>query len=521
MNSVKRILSSDFTRPKEKRRNMNKIRKLFDLSKKNKYTIDETTWDDLLMDDIFTKLDRTCSTAGEAMLYHMLRNPLMDKNKLQDREKYIKLFRENTDLSAHLRYILFYMGFDSNNNLIEMIEGLLSVNKLKFLLYKFLGQVLPLLLSILAIIFKEPKFIFLIFILININIRIQEKEKDTVKATGIVYLGKLLLSSIKLSKVDNLNLSPLTKRINLLLNELKSINRSIKFINIITGLGGIMEFLSVPFLLEATTYYKISGRFIEKRDTILSLYSAVGEIDALISIASYIESNKDKCTTPLFIDKTTIKITEGIHPLLDNPVANSITIDHKGIVLTGTNMSGKSTFLRMITVNILLAQTFNFVLAKSYEACFFNIISSISPKDDINNNKSYYISEAESILRILKSLNDYIPVFCPIDEIFRGTNPIERIASSAEILNYINKKNAICIVATHDRELSNLLNGEYDFYFFSEDVNISTGLNFDYKLKEGISKTRNAIKLLDYAGFPKEITKGAYKRAKSLSTNFI
>lgn len=178
-------------------------------------------------------------------------------------------------------------------------------------------------------------------------------------------------------------------------------------------------------------------------------------------------------------------------------------------------MAGKSTFLRMIGLNIIFAQTFNFTLTKKYEACFFNIVSSISPNDDVTLGKSYYMAEAEALLRIIKALDLELPVFCPIDEIFRGTNPIERIASSAEILRYINSKDSISIVATHDRELTDILKENYDFFYFSEKVD-NKGLSFDYKLKRGISKTRNAIKLLEHIGYPKEIIKKSYNRAETL-----
>ncbi|MDS0524562.1 DNA mismatch repair protein MutS [Clostridium sp. SHJSY1] len=523
MNPIKKLITTDFTQPKDRKRIFKNIRTLFDLSYKNEYTLDDNTWNDLMMDDVFKELDRTYTSSGEAVLYSMLRNPLMDRDKLEEREKYINLFRENKKLSGDLRYILFNMGFDSNNRLIEMLEGLLSVSKFKFYFYTFIGQLLPLLLIILTIILKEPRLIIGIAILINLNIYITDKEKNNVKATGIVCLRNLLDAAYKLSKKDNLTLSPYTKKLKSTLNikEVKSIDRSTKFIKVITGFAGLLEYLAVPFLLEVTTYYKISGYLLENEDKLLTLYYLVGEIDALISIASYKESNISKITSPKFTDKTSIKIIDGIHPLLKKPVENSVTIEKNGIVLTGTNMSGKSTFLRMISTNILLAQTFNFVFAKEYEACFLNLVSSISPKDDINEGKSYYLAEAESILRIIKALDNDIPVFCPIDEIFRGTNPIERISSSAEILSYINSKDAICIVATHDRELSEMLKDHYEFYYFSEDINSTEGLSFDYKLKEGVSNTRNAIKLLDYVGFPKEITAAAYQRAETLNENFI
>lgn len=201
-------------------------------------------------------------------------------------------------------------------------------------------------------------------------------------------------------------------------------------------------------------------------------------------MASFEMSYEDKISVPNFIDNVKISVEEGVHPLLENPVSNSITIENKGIILTGTNMSGKSTFLRMISTNILFAQTFNIVFAKTYTACFFNLVTSISPEDNINSGKSYYMAEAESLLRIIKAMDEKIPVFTTIDEIFRGTNPIERISSSAEILRYINERRGICIAATHDQEISDILKDSYDFYYFSESVSDEQGLNFDYKLKK-------------------------------------
>ena len=83
-------------------------------------------------------------------------------------------------------------------------------------------------------------------------------------------------------------------------------------------------------------------------------------------------------------------------------------------------------------------------------------------------------------------------------------------------MTYINNKNSISIVATHDRELVDILKESYEFYYFSENVDSKNGLSFDYKLKRGVSKTRNAIKLLDYIGYPKEIIKKSYLRAETL-----
>lgn len=513
--SIKGFVKRELKQVKVRKRNFNNIRQLFDLSKKNMPTIDNQTWDDLIMDNVFTLLDRTYSSAGEFVLYKMLRNPLMNKEQLDKRSDLINLFKRDSNLTVKLRCIYFKLGFDSKNRLFEMINGLLSVDKTKFYIYSILGM-LPLILIISAILFKQPYFIAALACYIYFIIYIHNKESVNVKAVGLVHLRDLITAARNISKIQNKELKSYIGEIKALLNQLKDIEKATFLIKLINSFGGLLEMFSIPFLIEESTYYKISGKLIEKKDVILQLYCLVGELDALISVAIYEECNKEKCTNPKFISEISLKIKDGIHPLLKNPVENTIEIYNKRIVLTGTNMSGKSTFLRMVSTNILLAQTFDFVLAKEYEACFFHVVSSISPKDDIVNGKSYYLAEAESILRIIKSLEKNVPIFCPIDEIFRGTNPIERISASAEILKYINKRQSICIVATHDKELSDILKESYDFYYFSEKVDKKNGLSFDYKIKEGVLKTRNAIKLLDYIGYPKEIIKNSYKRIENI-----
>ena len=153
--------------------------------------------------------------------------------------------------------------------------------------------------------------------------------------------------------------------------------------------GGLFESLSVIFLLEETAYYSISDKIKEEKEALMDLYYIVGELEALISISGYKHNLNQQFVKPMFIKEITLNILEGIHPLIDNAVANSINIENGGIVLTGTNMAGKSTFLRMLGVNIILAQSFYFVLAKEYQAPFFNIVSSISPNDDLTKGKEF------------------------------------------------------------------------------------------------------------------------------------
>ena len=94
---------------------------------------------------------------------------------------------------------------------------------------------------------------------------------------------------------------------------------------------------------------------------------------------------------------------------------------------------------------------------------------------------------------------------CIIDELLSGTNSVERLQASEAIIQYLAKQNTLAIIATHDLELAQRLNGLCQFYHFTSDVD-ENGLKFDYLLKPGITTTRNAIALLKYLGYPKEIT---------------
>jgi DNA mismatch repair ATPase MutS len=508
-----KLVRSDYNKDMDKKLDFIKIKKFFNMREKGDFTLDDQTWADLDMNKVYEKLDRAYSSPGEAALYSMLRNPLMNEEELKDRDELIQLFKENSKLREKLQRIFLNLSIDFKNCFLEMIENDLIINKTKYYIYTFLGKILPLTIVLLAI-FVNVKFMIALFVLSYINISINAREIKDIKSNGIFYLRKNIVAAKRIVSINNKEISYYKERLISMLKRVKGIERGTKLIGFINMWAGLFEPLSVLFLLEETAYYSISDKIKEEKETLMDLYYTVGELEALMSITGYQHNLMEQFVKPNFINDVTLNIVEGIHPLIDDAVSNSLNIEKKGIVLTGTNMAGKSTFLRMLGVNIILAQSFYFVLAKDYHASFFNIVSSISPSDDLTKGKSFFMAEVESILRIIKALEKNVPVFCPIDEIFRGTNPIERISMSAEILKYINNGKTISIVATHDRELVNILNENYEFYYFSEDVDTTRGLSFDYKIKKGISQTRNAIRLLEYMCYPKVIVNNAYKRAE-------
>ena len=130
-------------------------------------------------------------------------------------------------------------------------------------------------------------------------------------------------------------------------------------------------------------------------------------------------------------------------------------------------------------------------------------------RDSIQEGESYFMVEIKSLRRILDAGGS---VLCFIDEVLRGTNTIERIAASSEILMEFAKRGILCFAATHDIELTEILAEYYDNYHFEEEL---TGgdVAFSYRLHEGPATTRNAIRLLEKAGFDADLTARANERA--------
>ena len=137
--------------------------------------------------------------------------------------------------------------------------------------------------------------------------------------------------------------------------------------------------------------------------------------------------------------------------------------------------------------------------------------------DSIEEGDSYYVAEIKAIKRIIDYPAHGERVFCILDELLRGTNTVERVAAASTILKEISGYNLICLAATHDIELCRLLSDDYRQFHFRENV-VGDHMTFDYKIQDGPTKTRNAIKLLSIMGFEEKIIKDSEERANRFVT---
>jgi DNA mismatch repair ATPase MutS len=283
----------------------------------------------------------------------------------------------------------------------------------------------------------------------------------------------------------------------------------------------LFEYLNMVFWLDANALFFGARELTERAPELLRVIAGVGEIDAAISVASY-RAGTPGWTRPIFKPAGSALLNDIRHPLLADAVPNSITLTPPhGVIITGSNMSGKSTFLRTVGVTAVLAQTINTCLASQYEAPLFAVRTCIGRGDDPRTGKSYYLVEVESVLALVRAGREPMPLLLLFDELFRGTNAVERIAAGEAVLLALlvsadgQPSPHNVLVATHDQELVDLLDTVYAPYHFTETID-ARGLTFDYRLQVGAAKTRNAIALLSQRGAPPELVAHALARAQSL-----
>jgi DNA mismatch repair ATPase MutS len=278
---------------------------------------------------------------------------------------------------------------------------------------------------------------------------------------------------------------------------------------------GILELIKILFLVEPLFLFGALKKIDTKRKEIEEVFFFVGQIDSLISIASLRKGLNSYCIPNIVTEQKTIVTKDVYHPLIDDCVKNSIWIDKKSILLTGSNMSGKTSFIRTIGINVITGLTLNTCFAGQFSTPRVKLFSAIRISDDLMNDKSYYFEEVLTIKEMIDESGSGNSSLFLLDELFKGTNTIERVSAGKAVLSSLAKADNIVFVSTHDIELTDLLKEEYDLYHFSEIVDHKT-VAFDYKLKEGKLKNRNAIRILQINDYPESIIQEAIQLSEEL-----
>ena len=469
--------------------------------------IDSITWDDLDMNLLFKRINSCLTSVGEEYLYDTLHNIQREKDLLLKREDLITYLKNNPDDRLKLQMNLAKAGKRNYNGMVSFIFNA----EAKSLKYSFIYNTLtliPLICIFIAFINTQVGILALILAaILNGFVYYGTKAKIERELVAMQYFSSLLQCANKILKSTEYDSVPFFSELRESYNIFKPLRTKLADImqKDFSDMAVFAEYLKIIFLIDIRKYNKAIRMILKYSDDFHTLYKSIGEIDMAICILSFRESLPYYCM-PVFHNENSIVFEEFYHPLLSDPVPNSGKISNDSII-TGSNASGKSTFIKALAINGILGQTIHTCTAKEFNMRFSLIITSMAVRDNISEGDSYFIKEIKSLKRILDKVQD-TACTCFVDEILKGTNTIERIAASAAVLKHLYNKDCLCITASHDIELTNILSEQYDNYHFREHIT-DDGIHFDYKIKEGPSQTRNAIRLLDYMNFESEIVEAA------------
>jgi Mismatch repair ATPase (MutS family) len=483
-------------------------------------SLSDKTCNDLDFQELFMFIDRTNSRIGQQYLYNKLRNIPADSAENTRNEKLLDEFTNNSDLRVSVQRQLNKL----NDIEVYYIATLFQDEILKPPKWYFIVPLLSFT-SVLSFImaFFYPVFFLVILGLsvINIVIHFWNKKNLFNYFSSIPQLSKLNGVAQELYKNDILkeiypNLMKSASVINKISNRMSFFNLEVRIqSDQQIFFWAILELVKIVFLIEPLFLFGTLKRIETKRKEIEDVFLFVGKIDAIISIAS-LRKGLNSYSIPKIIDEQKrLSIEKAYHPLIENCVKNNLKVDEKSILLTGSNMSGKTSFIRTIAINVITGLTINTCFAEHFSMPRVRIFSAIRISDDLMNDRSYYFEEVITIKEMIeKSKDGNINLFL-LDEIFKGTNTVERISAGKAVLSSLNEENNIVFVSTHDIELADLLKNEYDLYHFSEIVDHKT-VDFDYTLKEGKLKNRNAIRILQINDYPESIINEAIEISEEL-----
>ncbi|MBQ9512653.1 MAG: hypothetical protein IJR58_05625 [Lachnospiraceae bacterium] len=496
------------------------------------HALDDITWNDLDMDDVFVRFNYCASAAGEEVLYAMLRNvcgrnnapaPFGDKEAFEER---LTTLSKDKELREALQVAYYRIGKTGKYSVHDYLKGLESLPRGKMGLE--IAALCVMVFSVVLMFFAFPLGATLLFATFVYQLLTFYRRKSEIEPYLVCfdYILRMLKEGDTIRALIEEKMQKEGNALREMGREMASFKRGASLVragmyNSAGATGSLfdilMDYVNILFHLNLMKFDQMLREVEAHRETIDAMVTLTGMIEAMIAIVCYraslqTENGAGYCV-PEFSSGDAYNVEGLTHPLLGNAVPSDLATKNN-ILITGSNASGKSTFLKAAALSVVMAQTIHTVTASSYQAPFMRVYSSMALRDDIHGGDSYYMVEIKSLKRVLDAVKvaGAPKVFCCIDEVLRGTNTVERIAASSEILKVFSADNALCIAATHDVELTTLLKGYYENYHF-EGIVKDGDVQFDFTLHEGPSTTRNAIALLDLMGYDASITKAAEERA--------
>jgi hypothetical protein len=497
--------------------------------------LDDRTWEDLDMDGVLAAIDRTESTLGQQALYHRLRSAPVSQH-LDAFEALITRMSADAPARERAQLALARLQDPDGYDLWRLAQAGTFEHHAWHAVFPLLTAA-TIAVALLTLRWHGLLPWLIALLVIDLGIRVVTAQKVDALGSAFWQIAPIVATGEGLAHLRGDDIAPIVGSLPADAAKLRRLKTIARWLSgdpfmlsygsgglgmIATGLAQfVYEYLNLVLLLD------LNGMHFGARDLranirpLLRLAAAVGDVDAAISVASWRDEHRDWARPRFGPPGSAAVLTDVRHPLLHEAVPNSIALEPgRGILITGSNMSGKSTFLRTVGVNTVLAQTIHTCLATAYEAPIFDVQSCIGRADDLIAGKSYYMVEVEAVLARVQASTEATPHLFLFDELFRGTNTVERIAAAEAVLRELiggtgDPKPHAVLAATHDAELVDLLCDACCAYHFADKIG-PEGLVFEYRLEPGPATTRNAITLLELRGAPASVVRRALTRAEEL-----
>jgi hypothetical protein len=466
------------------------------------HRLDAPTWSDLDMPRVFRRVDRTLTSVGAQVLHRMLRCPVMEMSLLARRRVLVSAVAADPAARVVMQRALLELGDRQGWHAALALSGALPVlpgpvwllRLIPLTMVATLGAALlldhaVLLVSGLTLAFALP------FVHLLANRRIAPYLE------AVADVRRVLVTADALRKAMP---AGVREQIGGALEGLGALRRAFgQGANPTSGRFGGSRELAAEYgrafaLTELVAYQRATRAIASRGEEYERVLECVGEIDAALSIA-YLKQHESGLVDAEVTPTTTGLVADGLrHPLVDDAVGNDVELGARGLLVTGSNMAGKSTLLRAIAIDTVLAQSIGLVAADRWSSRPLRVATAMGAHDDLAAGVSLFRAEVDRIHALVDSA-DGNHLFV-LDEAFRGTNPHERIAASAAVLQRLASADLV-VAATHDRELCELVEDRFALAYFTEEV-VDDDVSFDYRLRPGVLQTTNAIALLERAGFP-------------------
>ncbi|MGX8728213.1 MAG: MutS-related protein, partial [Lachnospiraceae bacterium] len=384
--------------------------------------VDDITWHDLALDDVFCRIGGTVSDPGDAVLYDWLRHPLLSKEALSARAKTIELFEKKDTLRTKVQAALSGAGRLKKLSYYEAMSSLKDAKPVGAAKFAILGL---LTLGSIILFFFQPLialFVFLALAIVNLSVYISMRDKTGACVTAFGCVLRLIACGRELLQAGIDELPTEKAELTRLLAKFTAFRRGAAFVmagaQVNTGLGNaVLQYINMFFHLDLISFDRMLAAAKGEEDTVTELLGLLGSLDASCAAAGLRVFLPAWTEGEITESQQASLDTEGLyHPLLDSPVSNNISAN-AGNLLTGSNASGKSTFLKSLALAAILGQSLATVPANAYRAPFFRVMTSMALSDNLMGGESYFIVEIRSLKRILDAVQGGgAPVLGIVDE---------------------------------------------------------------------------------------------------------